>query len=572
MTDLLASLERADHVHRRVASLAVVAAAVLVGAGAYGLATARREPPCDEGANEIADAWNPDVAKRLEARSSTLELAAADNIVARAIEHLDAYAHAWAETSIATCRAAHAGAFTEDEKLRRDACLDQSLAALAGLVQELEGLDASMLPSVSFATASLPRVADCERLDASTPVDAESVAAMRELKVARTAFNLGRYQQASATVERVFAEALERGDMWVAAEAGVQRCTFAINNDTREVAVRRCEQAGAHAVQSGHMHAAGLVWSVLFAKMSRASENPEMARSYELLADAAAEALDDTSMRAALAASRSVSLASIDTQAALAEQRRAVELEVEARGPDHPMVARRRVKLATYLWSAGEIDEALELIRSTRARAEAENGSDDPIVVDTWVTEGEIHSARDSAAEAVVAFARAVEGQTRLFGPDHRSTLQTRVVLLLRRGALDESALPAIIAELDVVLGKLRAMGEARSHSGIPAWEAERAKLLQRVGRSDEAIQACLAAVDAAREVAGPDTAPLGVAQWTCGEIHADRNELDEALAQWEAALAVCEKVNGSGAIFCVDLANKLDDARAKWNRPPRAK
>jgi serine/threonine protein kinase/tetratricopeptide (TPR) repeat protein len=569
MPELLDALRRVQRRRRSIASVAVVTAAAIVGAMAYGLAIAEREPACVEAAGGIAETWNADIAGRLEQRASTLDRAAAHDVVRHAIARLDGYAQSWSESSVATCRAAHLGALTEDAHQRRIACLEQSAAAMGGLVHELETLDASMLPTIGAAAASLPDVEACDEPDASTPIAAESIAALGALRAARAAVNVGRVEPARSEIERILSEAVAREDLWVASQAGHESCSVAIRLDPPEVAVARCEQAAAHAIRSGDLGVAAVAWSTVSGAEAQNLGRREIGKRFDLLADAAAQVVDDPAVFAMLAESRAQSLQTTDAPAALEQARLALEWEIEARGPDHPSVTNRKLALVGNLGQMGHHDEAVALVREARASVQAANGADDPAVAQAWAIEGKLHAVAMDGPQAIAAYEHAIEGFTRMFGADNSRTLYARVELAFARATAEPRSTSDMIAELDIVLPKLRALS-SEPNPFLPPFEAHRALLLQRVGRSDEAVTACQSALEAARALGSPDSAVMVTPHHSCGEIHFHRTELDEALAHWEAALAVAEKVNGPEHPFCIDLARMIDDRRMEWNKPPR--
>jgi tetratricopeptide (TPR) repeat protein len=567
MSQLLHALHAVERRRRSIATVVAVSAAALAGALAYGLAVGDREPDCDGAASQIEAVWNADAALALQERAATLELAAARDVVRRASERLDAYARAWSEASLGTCRAMHAGGLTDDAHVRRIACLEQGSAALGSLAHELETLDAEILPTVSDAAASLPPVDRCNDPDASIPITSESVAALRELQAARTVADVGRKQQGLDAIDRIREAARARGDMWVAGEAGMLRCNIATQHQPSHEDVADCEQAAADAVRGDNIGASAVAWAAIFAAEAGNFARPEVGERFALLAEAAAEAADDPAVFAAIASARANALGMQDLPAALEQARLSVKWEMEAHGPDHPLVTRRQLSLVHYLGALERREEALALARETRALVEAAFGPDHPAVPTSWVYESRLLEAAPDTALAVAAGQRALDGFTRLYGPDDDRTLNVRMDVAFLRGTVGD--VTEAIAELEAALPKLRGRGPEPDLT-MPQNEADYALLLQRAGRSEEAIAVCYSALAAARAIQGDAGAMLIGPHWRCGDIHFYRTELDEALEQWEAALAIAQTYHGPDSTFAVDLGRMIDDARMEWNKPPR--
>jgi len=341
------------------------------------------------------------------------------------------------------------------------------------------------------------------------------------------------------------------------------RCGVALRQEPTAEAVTDCERAAADALRGDNIAAAAVAWAGIFAAETQNLGHPEIGERFALLADAAAEVADDPAVFGAIAHARATALGMTDLPAALEQARLALKWEVEAHGPEYPGVARRKLSVVHYLGALERREEALGLVREARAAIEATFGPDHPAVAGAWMYESRLLGVTADRAAALSAGERAIDGLTRLYGRDDDLTLRARMDVAFLHGTSGHVA--EGVAELEATLPKLRAYRAAPD----PGREADYAFLLQQAGRSEEAIAVCHWALAAAREIPGGDRAMV-TTHWRCGDIHFHRTELDEALAQWEAALAIAQKVQGPDSPFAVDLARMIDDARMEWNKPPR--
>ena len=114
-----------------------------------------------------------------------------------------------------------------------------------------------------------------------------------------------------------------------------------------------------------------------------------------------------------------------DPQAALSLSD-AMNLLIKTLGPDHPRTLAARNSLAYAYWSAGRVDEAIDLFERTLADSERVLGADHPR---TLASRGNLAVAYRSAGrldQAIGLFERTLADREHVLGPDHPDTLTSR--------------------------------------------------------------------------------------------------------------------------------------------------
>jgi tetratricopeptide (TPR) repeat protein len=546
MAALLAALERErDRPRRRAWALAWFATAAL-GVTAGVLAMRDDAHDCPDPRHELAGVWDDNVRSRLGVHAASFESPAIASAVASASEHLDARAQAWIDAADARCR------FGGPEDDAHATCLARRKQALEGLVEELLVGDREALGRSVDAAWSMPEVRECERDPANTPSDsAERRAWIAELDRIAIAADLGRIEQARARTDALLREVTGAGDAWIEAEVHLQACrdsfTAARWSDTKV----SCEAASTAGIRSGNDRARTRAWLTLIELGAFDVSLQQASEVYDRLAEAAVAQFGDPELEAELHAHRGsaygISARYPEAQAAL---ERAVAIETELHGADHPDTARRQLKLAQTLPYLERFDEALALTTAVRDRLTASPAGSPFVIAMTYQVEGMILKQRASVTTALgtaahrsgmqasaAAYDAAVARYTDLLGPHSPRTLYTRAVRLASTSAIEDDG-GAALRELDEIVVKLRGSGEIDAR-GLLNLELKRNEIQVHTGRMQEAADDCPQLLERIAEIYGEDSIVLGDYLNNCGIAVQDVGHYEEALALHQRAYAV---------------------------------
>lgn len=167
MAALLAALDRETTRRWRRRGLVVAAAALALGAFAFGRSHAVDEAdPCSGGAAEIAAAWSPAVRGQVVAHLDGLGAYGHDQI-ARVTGAFDSVAQTWVTAHRQACTAHRRAELPPELYQRRLGCLARSKVALGTAAELLAAVPADGLDNALVAARSLPDAALCSEQDAA---------------------------------------------------------------------------------------------------------------------------------------------------------------------------------------------------------------------------------------------------------------------------------------------------------------------------------------------------------------------------------------------------------------------
>ena len=230
-----------------------------------------------------------------------------------------------------------------------------------------------------------------------------------------------------------------------------------------------------------------------------------------------------------------------DPQAALSLSD-AVDLLAKALGPDHPTTLASRNNLAYAYWSAGRVDEAIDLFERTLADREHVLGPDHPR---TLASRGNLAVAYRSAGrldEAIDLHERTLADREHVLGPDHPDTLASRGNLALAyrsAGRLDE----AIDLHERTLADRERILGP--DHPDTLSSRNNLALAYQDVGRLDEAIDLFERTLADCERILGDDHTHTLSSRGNLALAYESTGRLDEAIDLFERTLADRERVLG---------------------------
>ncbi|MEM6989094.1 MAG: protein kinase [Myxococcota bacterium] len=649
LVDALRQCKRARG-RRRLALSAVAVAAVGGGLGALIAQPSAR--PCADGHSELRGAWDDVLRAELVATLQESPIPYAAGIVDTTVGRLDHYAEAWAASRVEVCEATEPGSslVAADIVKRRLDCLADARRALDAATSLLRSATPGAAEEIGAVLDTLPSVRRCSDVEAlmdDVPPPPEAIAAA----VGRVRDHLARAKAASSTA--AFAEEakavaaaereaeglryppiaselqLARGWSHVGAEdldAATEEFSAAFSSATRlgrtRVAARAARALSFTLSAPGARLAEGLIYGTIARDLAERVDDPyeKIQAERQLSAlhnDAGRPELALQHIDAALALhaadpdSDSFRLADLlylrgYAQGALGELReaeatfrRAIEIEEEVLGPEHPRVAQVLTGLAAALGALGESEAALVALERAAAitRAAYPPGHSAQLLVRHNIAAIRIGLRQFEAAEAD-ARALLAQPSTYTAGPEAARIRINLSSALLGQGRASEAAVEARAAletfvatqdkaHPDILLAK-EAMAMALAESGnAPAAEALADELLvareerygpdhpdvlrtrilratQRRGEkglaiAEDELRANLARL---RTVLGPVHDHTLTAWLALASTLGKQGKLEQAEAELRAALAHEDLGTHFTALFRVRLAANLIAAR----------
>jgi tetratricopeptide (TPR) repeat protein len=602
MAALCAELRRdASARRRRAITIAGVAAAGAVATAAIAVAWPRGAAPdvaCDDGAEQITDAWSPARASAVRAQTG----AAAP----RALGVLDDHARRWREQYHAVCAAGLRG-WSSTQIARGMECLGtrrDQLGAAAALLGD-GPLDAGRVEALLDGLDAPERCADAAYLDADAPppADASRAAAValleRALVRAKQMELIGRRHDAATLTQAVLAGARGLAYEPLIADALHMRGIATRHDDPKAAladqrdAYFRAQESQARATAAASAVAAAM----LMLELSRYEDAADWAR----IADDGAKGLSDPQLRVGtLIASASVaSSTGADARAvALADQavgfaegthdvelirkalyirgdilvqagrpgdgaadlRRGIDLVTKELGPDSPDLVELDVQLGTALTAMGQGDQAVPVLRSALALAERDYGPDAAEVGDVSDQLGNALDGAGQDEESLAAIDRGLAITERTQGPHAYNTgvsYANRAAILneLHRAAESEADSRRAIAIFTDALGPDDPMvGQEWTNLGLTQ---------NRAGEDDDAI-ASLEKGKAIFEKAAPNHPTLAFALTALGNLRVARGELATGRAELERALALRQSADTNPA---ARASTEIELARVVWRQ-----
>jgi len=263
-------------------------------------------------------------------------------------------------------------------------------------------------------------------------------------------------------------------------------------------------------------------------------------------------------------------------QEELAIHRRALELRLEALGPDHPETLISQNNVARALLTTGRIDEAIERFEHTleqrltilgpthrntlttqlnlasayrnagryddaialdRETLEAQQETLGPDHEDTLTTQNNLASVLRAAGrlqESIELFEQTFEARRRVLGADHPSTLtsQSNLALAYEEAGHYDEALGMLERTLEIRRANLGA-----DHPDTLATLSNLATLYTRMKRLDEAVELLERSLAGHRSGLGDDHPDTLSIQNNLAYVYKEMNRLEEAIALYEETL-----------------------------------
>jgi tetratricopeptide (TPR) repeat protein len=385
---------------------------------------------CEAEGAAIESVWNADTRTQLREALLGTGLSYAATTADKATPWLDAQAEAWRRARTDACVQAEVdGAWDEDTLDRSLWCLDLQRMQLEALITRLVRVEAGAMEHAVEAAARPANVAACvdtrlnERFPPPPPArrdEARDVAAM--LARADVLARSGGLDEALTTARsaREQAESLEWPPLW--ADARAEEASILDERGDYVEAARAFSEAYFAAAGASAWHISALSASrlafIFGARLSRREEGLSWAAHAEMAATHAEdpEGLLEADRLGHLAALHTLAGEYVDARR-LAE--RALAIEENALGPDHPGIIIHLNHLTNVLLEAGEYAEAEKLGERAAATAENALGPEHPRTMASLLNLANVLQATGQYERARGLFERAVATYERALGPVH---------------------------------------------------------------------------------------------------------------------------------------------------------
>ncbi|MEX1368560.1 MAG: serine/threonine-protein kinase [Nannocystaceae bacterium] len=569
MAELLAELQPPSG--RAASWLAGGLVALGLGAGLWMVA---REPTRCTGADEaIASAWSDSRRARVQAGLADVPRSYAPRIAQWTVERLDTYADDWIDGHRDACEASTVrGEQSPAVMDLRMECLARARRELAATADLLAGGGEDVLDRAEVVVGELrelERCTDVVALSAEVPPpgDPEVAAAVERARggLAEIDVLLGavRHDEADTRLATLEAETIDHPPL------------------RTEIALRR----GRLEQQRGDFHAAEAAYrEVMKAGMQRGQWRESWSAANGLVqvvgveqgrhdvgiayAETAAGLVSRLGERALVEQARTRSIHGDllmmrgELEQAEAEQRAALQLYREARGPDAPGQASILGGLATVLKERGRYEDSEQAMRTAMQMAEASFSPDYPSVLRIRLNLAVLLKSRGRYDEAETMMTEILEATERTLGPDHPSVFKALVNLanvLRAQGRYDE-------AEAHLRRAIVVAAGSVGpTHIDTAGAHGMLGVVLKSRGDNVEAETELRQAVEITAAALGPDHARTANARGNLANALKNLGRYEEAETELREALVTTRTALGpkhpSTAMMLHNLANLLSVA-----------
>jgi tetratricopeptide (TPR) repeat protein len=612
MGDLLAALQ---HVVRpRRSGRAFVALTGLTAATATAVLLLPDPPtPCRDAGTQLAGVWNDAARSRTRAAVQATGAPGAHYTAARLDATLQSFAEQWIDEHRRACEDTNVRHEQPDAVLdRRMACLTRQRDSLAATVSTLADVDAKAIEHAIHAVDALPAPARCTDADDSepTPVPTDAAGAREVAEIRRRVdevdalTRIARFPEARQAAAGVVESARASGFAPVIAEALAAEGRVLERISEFEAARSVLTEAFHTAQGAGYERAQFEIASLLAylvgyrlqdpsggqqwlreaeAVHARGGDDPERAADLEstrgLMATVAGErersAEHFASLLALLEARpevRPLQIASAHSRLGAAlwalerfddaepHLRRALAIEEEELGPEHPRVATDLTNLAGMFVSQSRFAEALPLLERALPIVETGRGKDDVTVGIVLNHLGSALSGVGKHREAADTFARASAILDARLGErhPHAVAIHNNWGAALQRAGDSEGGLAQYRRALE-----LAEQIQPEDHPDLGDYAANVAMTLSDLGRFAEALPLHERALAAFETLYGTESPSYALQLGHVGEALHETGRTREALQHFEraAAIALPEHVPAH------DVATlRFRHARALWS------
>ncbi|MEM6993449.1 MAG: serine/threonine-protein kinase [Myxococcota bacterium] len=558
---------------------AAVGTAAFAGIAVWFGAVSDASSPCADAANLLADVWGDDQRDATISGFGQADVAYSEGVRDKVIDHLDHYAHSWAEQRAEVCSAIESGDDDSTHLLdRRMQCLSDSARHLAALANVLATPDAETVERAIGAVRDLPPLARCQ--DAATllasvslpedPSTVDRIEMLRgQLAYVRAEKTAGRWEPAREKMSTILEDAKQVGYSPLVADALRLDGDLAADAGDYATAAEQLEAAYWAAVEAGDDRetaaAAVALASIVGSELDRRSDCETWLRH----AEGAIERLDSAGvqaedLRANVAVAYGVSLFDEGKLAeSLVELKRGRALFVVSKGEEDLEVAAVDLTTASVLTGLGRFDEALETFERVLESYTAAFGDGHPRLA---LLHGAIANLHRMTGKSALAVEHAKAGLAIVDAAyDGNHPLAAKLQFNLggaeeHRGNIDEAAVAfeaaAALAAKDGDAGNSTAAFAKAALAGI-----------HRLRGNTEAAR--LGFEESARmfELTG-QTAQLGSTLTNLGGVYGELERFDEALTTLERAEKLVAETRGEDNPGLAEVVVERGAVLIKAKRP----
>jgi eukaryotic-like serine/threonine-protein kinase len=500
MAALLKALEPRQGISVKLVTLVASLAILAIAVTGFAFWQQRRLRVCGGSEKRLTAVWDEHRKKEIHAAFLATRASYADELWRKVERLLDGWALDWVNASRDACEAARVRKTDSEEVYElRQACLEVRLDYLKAQTNLFAGADLEILTSSASAAASLEPPSQC--------LDARAVNRARDDP---------REHEASQSVQRVMAEARALFDASKYA-LGVEKLKPGLRADASEGVQAEALLLLEHLQRrAGQLKDANVTLLTASEHAVKAQDLGALARSFSRLAVADNE--DD--------------LARADAWNSLA---RAAASKVPE---DWKVLTELSINDGILSNSRKNHEQAQQDFERALALQEQHLGPNHPDVAQTWNMLGVTLASQNKLDEAIVFYEKSLAQHLALEGPDHAYTASAEhnLAATLRRKGRYEDALAHFeraLAARKKVLGEEHAE-TLKSIDGL-------ARTLQHLDRRDEAVTLVTGLLAVRERVSGPKSKEVAATCELLAEFHADAGNFNEsrALAEREVAIAL---------------------------------
>ena len=453
MDALLAALSRDPTARRKriIAGTGFGIALVASIAGAYVLGENDLEA-CTGAEQRLVGIWDQARKSQIETALLGTELPLAADTAARVGATLDEYAQSWASQHQTACEATQLGEQSQAMLDLRMRCLERRLGELDALVDVLAQADAKVVGSAAEAATHLPRLEQCADLEAlaaevKPPADPRVAAAVESVRStlaqSRALEGGGKYQDALDVTESALASAEPLDYPPLAAEILLRKGELEIALDRHKDAHQTLSEAYWAAMGAEHDRAAANAASMAVRALGRLGRYDE-GLNWVRHAQAVITRIRHAEAEEARLLESWGEL--LDEQNEYEEARehleRAISIQTELRGPNHPVVASTLHQLGKVVFHQGDYTNARDYFERALTIQEKALGPNHPALGRILPALGSALKNEGQYGEARRVFERSLAIQEAAFGPEYSGLardLNNLGNLFRRLGELDKA-------------------------------------------------------------------------------------------------------------------------------------
>ncbi len=573
MEALLAKLKLQSSTGRRATLIAGAIALVALGLAIWGGLAQQRLSLCSGAEKRLAGLWDAPARARLKDVVLASGLPYAADVWRNVEKSLDGYSQEWVAATRDACEATRLRQTDSEEAFRyKTDCLESRRSRLLAFTNLLVTGDREVVANAATAARSLDPIAGCfdvaalrSRSLASEKDKAAEASLRASLTEARALFDSGKYARGIEVLQAAVAKGAPPRAM---AEALVWLGRLRVRAGEETAAGADFEQAATWALSSGESSLQAQSLARLAANHGYDQDLPD-ADTFSRLAHAAASRVpDDWEVQAELSTDDAfVALRRRKYKDALLGFEKALTLQEEHLGPQHPAVAMTLNNLGVTYTGLGEYENAIARYERSLTLHQSLEGAEHPNTASAEHNLAHVLRKQGRYSEAAEHYQHVLKVRREALGPEHPETLKTaealaRVAIPLDRQELALDLLESTLATRKKVNGErskevaqtLELMAELYSAGGY--W-----KEAQAMAEQELAIYRGL----------GDKGLPVSSALHTLGGIQVRRGAWGDAKKSLDEAMAIRSEKVGSDSNEVAVVLNALADLALAQRRPAEA-